>query len=145
MRCIGEAQSVILLTVFIAESLNAEVFNTVDIWVTFKKIMNGPGSVNEWLKFRTLCFGSPGLWVWISSTDLLYSSATLWSHPTYKKQRRIGTGVNPGQIFLTKNKEEEDNETLVSLYRCNNLKRTHKKILQCSHLNKDNEFSNICS
>ena len=31
MRCIAEAQSVILLKVFIAESLNAEVVNKLDI------------------------------------------------------------------------------------------------------------------
>lgn len=39
MRCITETYSVILFKVFITESLNAEVFNKMGIWVIFKKVM----------------------------------------------------------------------------------------------------------
>ena len=45
--------------------------------------------------------------VWITGTDPhTVHQAMLWWCPTYEKQRRIGTDVSPGRIFL-KQKEED--------------------------------------
>ena len=56
----------------------------------------------EWFKFRVLHFGGLDSWVWILGVDLIHTSAMLWQPPTYKRQRKIGTNVSSGQIFLTK-------------------------------------------
>ena len=59
------------------------------------------------VSFGALRFGSLGSWVWFPGTDLCHSSAILWYHP-HTKQRKTGTDVSSGPIFLRKNKQKKE-------------------------------------
>ena len=52
-----------------------------------------------------------GLRVWILGPDLHIAHQTmLWWHPTYKKQKRIGTDLNSRTIFLKRKKRREEED-----------------------------------
>ena len=59
----------------------------------------------KWFNFRALRFSRLGLQAQIPGLDVLHSSATVWRCPTYKRQRKIGTDVSSGLIFLKQKKK----------------------------------------
>ena len=63
----------------------------------------------KWLKFHTLHVSGLGSVVWMLDTDLLHSSAMLQRYHTYKKQRKTGTDVSSGFIFLKQKKRRIGN------------------------------------
>ena len=74
------------------------------------------------VRFSVLCFGVLGSVPRCAPTPLVSSHAVVATH--IKKNRKVGTDVSSGQIFLSKNKKEKkSNKEETKEYRTHKAKR----------------------